>query len=407
MKKYIYLLAIGIMLGTTGCGLVDDAEERLKDAADTVVGQVKSKYEEYRGDGEENTPKPFTVVFQDDPNAKTSIISSNCDYNQPIAYVYYETPADTNRVLYDTQNLISNPGYTQKPFWDIRYVDPVSKYMDGGDYSYYPDHSTYTGLDTRSGVNNVAIGTDASKSDVSGGITQSECVNGLLAGGTTINLNNAPEQAIYYGGPQSTFTYQLSSNTLSSPWHADGTGNLALQATFNRLLYFNHESNIGGGVNFGLFLKNKRNGKVLNYVIALYAIGDAWIQENRGIQFDPTTQFVHVSTVSSDNSWWSTKSPASLPITEITRASSAGRSDNGQWNDLFRVNIAYQNLEALLSELAQNPPAGAENQDFGQNPADWEIKSINIQYELEEEGGKASLSGSFRGFEAYMTQLPI
>ena len=59
-------------------GLVDDAEERLKDAADTVVGQVKSKYEEYRGEGEENTPKPFTVVFQDDPNAKTVIISSNC-----------------------------------------------------------------------------------------------------------------------------------------------------------------------------------------------------------------------------------------------------------------------------------------------------------------------------------------
>ncbi len=399
MKKYVYFWIFVSLFLFTGCELWDKAEEEYE--------RVKEQYEEYRGEGKENEPKPFTVIYQDDPNAKTVIISSNCNYNNPISYVYYETPADTNRALYETQNLVSSPGNIQKPFWDIRYVDPVSKYMNGGNYDYYPDHSTYTGLDTRSGINNIAIGTDASKIDAGGGITQSECVNGLLTGGTSINLNNAPVQSIYYGGPQSTFTYQLQSNALTSPWHADGTGNLVLQASFERTLYFNHASNLGGGVNFGLFLRNKRNGQVLNYVIALYAIGDAWIQEKRGILFDPTTQFVHVSTVSSDSSWWSTKSPVSLSITEVFPTSDREKTDDGQWNDLFRVNIEYKNLQVLLQELAENPPAGVEGQNFGLNPEDWEVTGINIQYELEEEGGAATLSGSFRGFEAYLTQLPI
>jgi hypothetical protein len=30
-----------------------------------------------------------------------------------------------------------------------------------------------------------------------------------------------------------------------------------------------------------------------------------------------------------------------------------------------------------------------------------------LQYELEENGGKATMAGSFRGFEAYITKLPI
>jgi hypothetical protein len=61
----------------------------------------------------------------------------------------------------------------------------------------------------------------------------------------------------------------------------------------------------------------------------------------------------------------------------------------------------------LLQELAENPPAGAEGQNFGNNPADWEVTGLMLQYELEEEGGKATLSGSFRGFEAYLSEYPL
>jgi len=334
------------------------------------------------------------------------LLSSSCGANQGVNYTYYQTPADTIRVLNDTQNFISSPG-NQKPYWDIRYIDPVTPYMNGGTYDHYPNHGQFSGLDTRSGVRNIGIGTAASEIDAGGSITQSECVNGLLSGGVIINLNNAPSQYIHYGGPQSTFTYQLAKSSLSSPWNANGTGNLVLQASFDTPLYFNYEENIGGGVYFSLFLKNRRNGKVLNYIIGVYATGDAWIKEKRGIQFDPTTQFVHVATVISENSWWSTKSPSSLPIQEIFNTPNATTVDDQTWGNFFRVNIAHQNLLALLQELRDSPPAGAEGQDFGLNPEDWDVTGVLIQYELEEEGGKATFAGSFTGFEAYVSNGPI
>jgi len=53
------------------------------------------------------------------------------------------------------------------------------------------------------------------------------------------------------------------------------------------------------------------------------------------------------------------------------------------------------------------PPKGAENQSFGLNPSEWKITAIAIQYELDEKGGKATFSGSFNGFEAYVSQYPI
>lgn len=307
MRPHVYTLMLIAILVFNGCEEFDKLEDQVKNEVD----RIKEKYEEYRGEGKEDEPKPFTVVYQTNPNDKQVLISSSCGANQGVNYTYYLTPADTNRALYDTQNFISSPG-NQKPFWDIRYIDPVSAYMNGGTYDQYPNHGQFSGLDTRSGVRNIGIGTPASQVEAGGSITQSECVNGLLTGGATINLNDAPNQYIHYGGPQSTFTYQLAKSSLSSPWKADGTGNLVLQASFDTPLYFNYEANIGGGVYFSLFLKNRKNGKVLNYVIGIYAIGDAWVKEKRGIQFDPTTNFVHVATVISDNSWWSTKSPLSL-----------------------------------------------------------------------------------------------
>ena len=402
MKKYRYALLAASILLLNGCELGDKIEDKAKE----LYAEAKKKYAEYRGEGTEDEPKPFTVVYQSDPNAKQVLVSAACDANQPVAYVYYATPADTVRTLRDTQHFISYPG-NEKPYWDIRYVDPVTAFINNGSYEQYPNHGIYTGLDVRTGYRNLGIGTAAAQVEAGGGITESECVNGMLAGGATINLYDAPEQYIYYGGPQSTFTYQLGKSSLSYPWKKDGTGNLALQASFDPPLYFNYGNNIGGSVSFGVFLKNKRTGVVLNYVIGLYAAGEAWIKEKRGIQFDPTTRFIHVATVVSDESWWSTNSPSSKLITEVFPSPNKTREDDGQWPDFFRVNIAYQNLKALLQQLNENPPAGAENQNFGQDPSEWAVTSINVQYELDEEGGKATFSGSFRGFEAYVSQLPI
>ena len=78
-----------------------------------------------------------------------------------------------------------------------------------------------------------------------------------------------------------------------------------------------------------------------------------------------------------------------------------------KWGNFFRVNIAHQNLLALLQEFKETPPAGAEGQDFGLSPEDWDVTGVLIQYELEEEGGTATLAGSFTGFEAYVSNGPI
>jgi hypothetical protein len=283
----------------------------------------------------------------------------------------------------------------------------MTRYIDGGSYGFYANHSEFTGLDARFGTNNVVLGTNASTGDSSGGVAQSECVNGDLTIGTTINLYDTPEQQIIYGGPQTTLAYQLASSSLTSPWNSNHKGNLAIEAYFDEPIYANYALNMGGGVSFGLFLNNKKTGEKLNYVIAVYLIGDAWLAEKAGIKFDPTTHIAHIATVIDDASWWSTKSPKSLPAKEIKSNITKKTVDDGMWNNLYRVNISYQNLLAVLNELKTNPPVGAEYQNFGVSPEDWEVSSIMVQYELEETGGKALLSGSFRGFQAYISQDSI
>ena len=407
MKKYILNIVPLILFGLSGCSISDVTD--VADKAEEVYKNAKNEYDEFKGEGvETRAEKPFTVVYQEDESAKVALISANCSNNAPVGYVHYSTPSSTANYLTDIRSYYTYPGQSSlKPYWDIRYVNPVSQYMNGGSYDFYPNHGEYTGLDTRIGVNNIGVGTDLSISDAQGGIVQSECVGGLIAGGTTINLNDAPEQSIYYGGPQSTFTYFLGSTHLTSPWNANATGNLVIQASFDKPLYFNYEENLGGSVNFNVFMKNKKNGIMLNFVIGIYAMGTAWQLEKAGIQYDPTTNIVHVATVIKDSSWWSTKSPQSQEIREVLAGEHQKTSDNGIWPDFYRVNISYQNLLEVLKELEVTPPAGAENISYGMNPEDWEVTLLAIQYELEEDGGKAALSGSFKGFEAYTTQLPI
>ncbi|MBL0721584.1 MAG: DUF4214 domain-containing protein, partial [Sulfurovum sp.] len=381
-------------------GLIDNLKDSFKDLED--------KYHEYTT-GDNRGERPFTPIFQDENTKRVTLISSQCKNNKDVQYLAYLTPTDAyGKYLYDVQSLISNPKTANlQPFLDIRYLNPVTKYIDGGSYDFYPNNAEFTGLDVRNGLSNIGIGTTASSGDSSGSIVQSKCINGTLAVGANINLYDAPEQSITYGGPQTTFVYQLVSSSLTSPWNSNKKGNLALQAYFDNPIYANYSTNTGGSVSYGLFLNNKKTGEKLNFVIAIYLIGDAWIEEKAGIKFDTTTNIAHVATLIDDSSWWSTKSPKSQEAKEITSDIYKKTMDDGTWDNLYRVNISYQNLLAVLDELQQNPPAGTENKNFGLSPEDWEVDSVMVQYELEESGGKALLSGSFRGFEVYISDNSI
>ena len=182
-----------------------------------------------------------------------------------------------------------------------------------------------------------------------------------------------------------------------------------IEAYFNDPIYMNFENHIGASVSYAIFLYNKRIKKHLSYIIGLYAAGVAWQKEKQGIKFDPTTNIIHVATVAKNNSWWSELSddPKAKSIKEIKSNKGAKTKDKGRWNDLYRVNIAYQNLLQVLQELKVNPPAAVAGQDFGLSPEDWEVTLVGIQYELEEEGGKALLSGSFSGFHVATSLKPF
>jgi len=400
MKKYKYILIPIAIIGLAGCELGDKIQNKVEEEYERIVHQ----YEEYTGTASDRGEKPFVVVYQESEVAKSTLISSQCSSNSAVEYLYYSTPAEVTTQESILSNIASG---SLKPILDIRYVNPVTKYINDGFYDYYANHSEFTGLDVRSGVRNVGIGTSASQIDSSGSIAQSECINGSLATGVTINLSDAPEQFINYGGPQITFAYNLSSSTLTSPWKANKEGNLLLQGYFNQPIYSNLSTNIGGSASFGLFIRNKKSGEKLNFVIAIYAAGEAWIQEKAGIKFDPTTNIVHVATLVKDSSWWSTKSPKSNEIQEIFSAPDQRTTDSGIWDRFYRANISYQNLLAVLNELKVNPPIEAAGIDFGLSPEDWEVTTVMVQYELEEIGGKATFSGSFKDFEVYVSQNPL
>ena len=396
MKIGLITIAIASIFTMSGCDQVDKLKDKILHKYKEYVGKVK------RG------PKPFTETFQSENAPKRVIISPNCNANHSVKYVYFETPTDASSNFYRaTSNLMSYPIGTLKPYWDVRYTNPISEYVRNSDGSAYANHAKFTGLDARSGANNFIAGSAMSQTDAGGTVAQSKCVNGEIAAGTTVNLYDAPELDLVYAGIQSTFSYQISTNSHIRPWNSDKTGNLMLQAHFDQPLYFNYSNNEGASVAYGLMLRNRVNGKRLNFVIGIYAVGDAWIKEKAGIKYDPTTNMVHVATVIDDDSWWSTKSPASKPIKEFFNEAGKTTSDDGVWPDFFRVNISYNNLLAVLNELKENPPASVAGQDFGLSPQDWEVTGIMIQYELEEKGGKASLSGSFKGFGAYITKQPL
>jgi len=136
-------------------------------------------------------------------------------------------------------------------------------------------------------------------------------------------------------------------------------------------------------------------------------MGEAWQKEKAGIRFDPTTSIIHVATVIQADSWWTTISPRSKAIQEVFDTPNKTTKDDNTWNSFYRTNISYQNLLAVLNALKNNPPEEIAGQDFGSSPEDWEVTLIAVQYEIEEQGGKALLAGSFSGLEAYISENPL
>ena len=404
MKKNTITFILASLFLFSGCDLLDRAREE----ADTISKRAHELIDQYRDSNDSRAERPFSPHFQSEAGM-VPIINPQCSNNNAPKYIYFGTQADaTQNIFTAIKNLYSSP-YTGplKPFWDVRYTNPISTYKQNSNADFYPNHSKLTGLDTRSGTQNITVGSAASRTDVSGTVIQSKCVNNTLAAGTTLNLNDAPVQNIVYGGIASTFIYQFTTNSGIKPWKANKSGNLMMQAYFDKPIYRNFGSNIGGSVSFALYMHNKKLNKNLSYIITTYAYGVAWIEEKAGIRFDPTTNIIHVATVVKDNSWWCFKSPKSKPIAVVDDTPKKTTKDDGKWPDFYRVNIHYDNLKAVLEELKKNPPAGVVGQNFGLNPEDWELTFIAVQYELAEEGGKASISGSFSGFGAYTSNNPI
>lgn len=404
MKKYTLPLVLMILFTLSSCELLDKAKDKYED--------YKNQYEEL-SDFRERGTNPYIPDFQSDEAPKTAIINAQCSNNQVPKYIHFDTQAEASQNIFTAiQNLYSYPFQgILKPFWDSRYTNPMSQYITGISATHYPNHSELTGLDARSGTRNITVGTGLSQVDASASVMQSECVGGIVTAGTTLNLHDAPEQDLTYAGIVSTFIYQIHIDNHISPWKTNKSGNLMMQASFNKPIYRNFSSNIGGSVSFNVFLYNPKINKHLNYVIGIYAAGVAWQREKSGIRFDPTTNVLHVATViKKDNkyTWWSTKTnkPNTKYIKEIS-SKNTNTKDDGKWDDFYRTNITYQNLLAVLNQLKTNPPEAVVGQDFGLSPEDWEVTLLGVQYELEEQGGKALLSGSFRGFEAYMSELPL
>lgn len=332
----------------------------------------------------------------------TPVVQSTCNPN--IKYVYYETPTDAN---YHYHNDIRySQSYPKrnifKPIWDIRYVNPVSTYIRNFNASWTPKHYLYTGLDARTGYKNTVTGTYASRVDASKSVTQTECIQGALAGGTTINLYDAPNLSLTYAGPQSTFIYQFGDYSIR-PWNSNGTGNYMMQGRFDNPLWGNWSGhNLGGEVNFIFYLTNMKTHHKFSYVITIYGAGKATKGEDSTILYDPTTGIHHVSTAINSRTVYAKKSPWSKSTSGPRRhnATTFSHTEGRHWSDFYRVNVSYNNLKAALSKVA-----GFNWYD--RNPAYWAVENSGIQFELEESGGEATLSGSFWNFKTYMTDKPL
>ena len=349
------------------------------------------------------------IIFENENAAKRAVVTASCKYNDEVEFRYFASPEEAlSEYWKKTKDLVSVPGSGKalKPFWDLRYVNSGELLIKNEKKLEFANHALFTGLDAREGEKNIEAGVETADTYSDASVVQAKCVDGVLAAGTSLNLLDSDQQNIEYGGPNSTFIYRMADDKIVSPWNKDKSGNLLMQGHFAKPFYSKYGDNMGGGVNIGLFLQNRKSGVEINYVIGLYAAGKAWVHEQTDLKFDPTTKIIHVSTVVANGTRWVTKSPQSKSIERVKSQSSLSREDINQWSDFYRVNITYDNLLNVLKELRENPPQEVDGVDFGLDPSEWKLNSIYIQFELEEEGGDAILASSFKGFEVYTTKLP-
>ncbi|MEA1879930.1 MAG: hypothetical protein U9N11_04745 [Campylobacterota bacterium] len=338
-----------------------------------------------------------------------TIFSSGCSDNHSIEYIYSSTQAEATHTIFSKINTLNS--YPKiavlKPYWDIRYTNPIEEHVNNTKALHLPNHAKHTGLDVRFGTSNILRGTSLSKVDTSSSIVQSKCQDGLIVAGTTLNLFDSPEQILTYAGVQSTFAYQFRYDNDIMPWANNATGNLMIQAFFDTPIYSKYDKNIGGSVSYNVFLHNEILEESLNFIITFYAMGEAWKDEKSDIRYDPTTHTTHIATVAKRNTKYATLSDISSELQTVKNTPNKITSDDGKWETLYRVNITHENLLNVLKKIEQNPPKEIGDNYFGTQPKDWKVTSISIQYELEEEGGKALLSGSFKGFESYISHHPL
>ena len=336
------------------------------------------------------------VLIQSTFASEQPVVSPYCWNNQDIKYLYYQTPAVAHlHYLNDIWSHKTTPSSnTFKPIWDLRYVNSSSPLYDAA------NHSVYTGLDTRDGYEASSFGTSISRWNHGGSIVQTKCINGLLAAGTIVNLWDSPSKSIKDGGPQSSFVYHLIG---VYPWK--DYRNLRLQANFDLPIYYKGAGNTGGNINFILYMHNKYTDKSFSYVIPIFGYGDGYSTKDKKKKIDSNTDIGWVTAPiisEEDGSRYVTRSQYSIKTRNINpNIQSNPTSDDGRWPYFFRANISYNNFNKALSE---NGFSIKDNQLNA--PQYWETTLIGIQYEIEEEGGYGSISGSFYGLRADITDRP-
>lgn len=338
----------------------------------------------------------------------TPIISPACAYNAPVSYLSYTSTSEANQNFYNDvsrRNLFSNPNIALKPIWDSRSQNTMSSLSQGGGQ----DAEIYTGLNSKYGKQNSAYGTNASEQDPSGSIMQSKCVNGELAGGTIINLWDAPTVSIKDGGIANTFGYMLD-NASVYPWKSNGIGNIMIQAAFNMPVYNVSNNNEGGNVNFNLYMYNESANQHLNYIITIFGYRNGYNINNNGPQrIDSQTNIMFVSSnIKSNLNKYVTPSRYSNETMKVSGSAHITNSNSDNWPYFFRTNISYRNLQNTLNEI--NAHRSRENR-LDNNPAHWKVTYASIQYEIEEGGShaankKASIAGSFTSFGVYSSDYP-
>jgi len=355
----------------------------------------------------------------------TPVIKSTCS---PVKNLYYRTIQDAkNNYFGDISSSYTYPTYNiMRPIVDQRYVNPISTYIRNFNAPWTPNHGEFTGLDARQGYLNTVTGTYKSRFYSGNSVVQTECIDGALAFGTNINLNDAPKQFLLYSGPQSTLVYNFAEPV--RPWKYNRTGNYMLQARFQKPYYQKFDRhNEGGNISFILYMHNRKTELNFSYVLPVYGFGEGSTSEKSKIKYDPSTSTAHVQGGIHRGTKYSTMSAYSHKSTGPRKNGIITPHAKGSdWKDFYRVSITYQNLaNALKSAASTKDKKGDKDkkgteaynaQLFASNPANldpanWDVTNSGIQYEIAEghhdDPGywySAVITGSHWNFNTYISQ---